>query len=163
MQNRLESTLSLCKTLSITGARGLSESVRSGFALAQVFAKKVEAVTLAFGAGSVAGGKGGGFVEEEEIGVIARMHYRVLPAFEFQYANDPPDALKLSPYLSALVVQASAVAVKRSPCRRRDQRTERCDTILLWHIPEMSVIQVYYGRLCPASLTCGTQTLVTLH
>lgn len=117
------------------GGKWPGRSCKIGICFGPGLAKEVKPLSLAFGARAMSGGKGGGFVEKEEVGVQAGLHDRVSSPLEFQQANDPAKTSKLSSYLSALVVQASAVAVKCSAGRGRDQCAERRDAILLWHFP----------------------------
>ena len=56
------------------------------------------------------GSKGGCFVEEEKLGIVARGHDRAPAVLKLQQADDPALPLKLALDLAAIVVEATAVA-----------------------------------------------------
>lgn len=66
--------------------------------------------TAAFHAGTVTGGEGGGFVHEEEFGVLSGLEKGASSVFEFEFADDPAIGLLEPLDVSVLVVKAASVA-----------------------------------------------------
>ena len=62
------------------------------------------------------GCKRGGFIQEEQLGVMARRHQVALSAFEFEQADNPTRALELTSHALLIVMQTPAIASQRSPC-----------------------------------------------
>jgi hypothetical protein len=81
----------------------------------------------------VTGGKGRNLVKKEKVGVPVGSHYRVPAALELEQADYPPFTPKGPAYLSAGVMQATAVTVKRAALWRGDQIAKGCDSILTGH------------------------------
>ena len=88
-------------------------------------------VTAAFGAWAMTGRERRHLVEEEELGVAARLQKRVAsPPAELEPAGDPPLAAVAPAKHSLLVVQAAAIAVDEPATGRGDELAERGGAIL---------------------------------
>ena len=86
-------------------------------------------------AGAVAGGEGGCFVEEEELGEASGLHQRpALPAAELEPAGDPAFADRATADPAEFVVEAAPVSVDQATPWVCDQLAERCDPVLQRHI-----------------------------
>ena len=81
--------------------------------------------------GAMAGCERGHLVEEEELGVAARLQQRLrLPAAELEPARDPALHRVATANAALGVVEAAAVAVHEASGRVRDQVAERRDPVL---------------------------------
>lgn len=92
-----------------------------------------EAVAAAFGAGAVAGGEGGGFVEEEEFGVFVGGHGAAAAAFEFEEAGDPAAGLVGADDFFVGVDDSAAVAHEVAAVFGADEFAGRGYAVLEWH------------------------------
>jgi hypothetical protein len=81
-------------------------------------AKTSETFALTFRARSMPGRERGGFIQEEELGVVAGRHQLASSALEFEQADNPPRALEVTSDALLVVMQATAIAGQRSPCWR---------------------------------------------
>ena len=97
------------------------------------FPKMVEPFALALRAGTVPGGESGGFVKEEEFGVLSGSHDAVFPPFEFEQANDPPLALVETANLAVSIVQTTPVAHESATGGGGDEAAKRGDAVLAGH------------------------------
>ena len=57
-----------------------------------------------------------GFIQEEQLRVMARRHQVAPPALEFEQADNPTRALEVPPDVLLLVMQATAITSQRSAC-----------------------------------------------
>jgi hypothetical protein len=79
----------------------------------------------------MAGGKRGGLVEEEQLGVAAGRHHRSPAAFELQQAGYPAPAYERAhDPLGGIVKAAATVSHQGAALRGRDQLAEWRDAIL---------------------------------
>ena len=98
------------------------------------FPKGVESLSPTLAAWSVACGKGGRFIEEEELCVAALGHYDTVPAFEFEEACDPAAALVGSDNFAVAVVQDAATIAHHCSARGcSEQGTGGIDAVLEGH------------------------------
>src|SRR5207248_796878 len=87
----------------------------------------------------VPGGKRRRLVEEEELGVAARLQERAAPpAAELEPARDPAPAVVAPANRAPLVVQTAAVAVDETPPGRRHELAERRHPVLQRHRRHLS-------------------------
>jgi hypothetical protein len=75
----------------------------------------------------------GGFIQEEQLRVMARRHQVALSALEFEQADNPARALELTSDVLLVVVQATTITSQRPSCRRGNNGTERRYAILSRH------------------------------
>jgi hypothetical protein len=112
----------------VDGVREHGSATPGGF-------ERVEALPAAFGARSVAGGEGNGFIEEEEFGVAAGRHHGAADAFEFEDAGDPaarpPGA---DDFAGVIMERTAAVAHDRSACWRAEEDAIGIDAVLEGHV-----------------------------
>jgi len=91
-------------------------------------------VATALGARAVPGRERRRLVEEEKLGVPARLHQRrAAPVSKLQPAGDPAPAVVSPPDAAALVVQTASVAVHEAARRIRDQLAQRRNAVLERH------------------------------
>ena len=109
------------------GIRGRKVPGRPGIAKGQ------EPGASTFGAGSMAGGEGRRFIEEEELGVAVRGHDRPMPTPELEHADEPSLDLPRPKDVSRGIVENAPIAHHRPLLRRGDDLAERRDPILSWH------------------------------
>jgi hypothetical protein len=82
----------------------------------------------------MSGRQGGGFIEEEEFGVVAGSHQFPFTTIEIQGAGDPAvGGPSLSRDLLPVIVQTSAIAHERATSFVGDDVVERIDTVLKGH------------------------------
>jgi hypothetical protein len=90
-------------------------------------------LAAAFRARAVAGGEGGGVVEEEELGVAARLQQSASAVLELEAAGDPAAQGVGAADPAVVVVEGAAVAVDESARRVGDELAEGGDAVLVRH------------------------------
>jgi hypothetical protein len=56
------------------------------------------------------------FIQEEQLGVMARRHQVALSALEFEQADNPTPALGVTPNVLVVVMQATTITSQHPPC-----------------------------------------------
>jgi len=85
-------------------------------------------------AGAVACGEGDGFVEEEQLGVVARLHDLTVPVLVSQQAGDPGFVAPAGAAQGLRVVmQNAAIAHEQTPGGMFDEVAGGEDAVLVWH------------------------------
>jgi len=112
---------------------GKRKLVLSVYALPGAF-EGVVALPPAFGAWSMSGGAGNGFVEEKQFRIAIRGHHYAVPAPKLKNARNPPPALVAADDFPVSVVQCTAsVAHHRAASRSPKDAAERVYAVLQWH------------------------------
>lgn len=93
----------------------------------------VEPFPPALGTGPVPRGKGGGFIEEEQLRIATLGHHDPMAVPEFQNAADPAPAFILANDFAVDVQDTAAIAHDRSACGCPEQVAEGIDAVLQGH------------------------------
>src|SRR5690348_4815212 len=86
-----------------------------------------------FRAGTMAGGEGGHFVEEEQLRVRVGAHHLAMAPAERGATGDPARDLPGTHDPPRVVVQDAAIAHQQAALLNRDDCAKRRDPILEWH------------------------------
>jgi hypothetical protein len=96
-------------------------------------AEGVVVLPATLGAWSVPCGQRGRFVEEEEFGIEARLHYLAMSAAKLQQTGDPPPPAMMADDALCRIVQRAAIAEYQAAFGDSDQFAERGDAVLQGH------------------------------
>jgi hypothetical protein len=89
--------------------------------------------TAALHAGAMAGGEGGGFVHEEQLGVLSGLEKEAFSIFEGEFADDPAVGFLTPLDVSVAVVYAASVAKPGSALGDGVEELEGVAAVFEWH------------------------------
>src|SRR5690348_14881418 len=93
-------------------------------------AESLVILAAALGAGTMPRRQRGRLIEEEQLGVVARMHDLTPPPAKLQHTHDPAAHLAVTHDLAALIVQHAAIAEHQPTLGRRDEVAKRGHAVL---------------------------------